>query len=70
MTAKVEGEGLTLAAFGSGNPITAENYTKGAFTSYRGRAMAILRSGFEAGTACLTIEAEGLDTAEIVLKAE
>ena len=69
MTAKVEGTGLTLAGFGSGNPITAENYTKGAFTSYRGRATAILRSGYEAGQARLIIEAEGFGTEAVEIEA-
>ena len=70
MTAKVEGTGVTLAGFGSGNPMTAENYTKGAFTSYRGRATAILRSGYEAGKARLIIEAEGLGTEAVEIEAE
>lgn len=49
-----------LAAFGSANPVTAENYTAGKFTSYRGKVMAILRAGYEAGEAVLTVSADGL----------
>lgn len=36
----------SLAAFGSANPVTAENYTKGEFTTFNGYATAIVRSGY------------------------
>ena len=57
-----------LLGFGSGNPITDENYSKGRFTSYLGRALAVLRSGCEAGEAKLTVSAEGIAKAEICLQ--
>ena len=60
----------TLLGFGSGNPVTAENYSKGLFTSYQGKALAVLRAGREAGEARLTVSAEGLGREEIVLRAE
>ena len=56
-----------LLGFGSGNPITGENYSKGRFTSYLGHALAVLRTGYEAGEAKLTVSAEGLGMAEITL---
>jgi beta-galactosidase len=59
-----------LLGFGSGNPITDENYSKGRFTSYQGKALAVLRSGYEAGQAKLTVSAEGLEKAEITLPLE
>lgn len=49
-----------LAGFGSANPITEENYTDGDTTSFRGRAMAIVRSGYEKGKGILRISGEGL----------
>ncbi|MDO4621995.1 MAG: glycoside hydrolase family 2 TIM barrel-domain containing protein [Eubacteriales bacterium] len=49
-----------LAGFGSANPITAENYTSGSFHSYRGRALAVLRSKYESGETVLTVKAEGV----------
>lgn len=55
LKASVEGA-ASLAGFGSANPITAESYCSGSFTSYRGRACAILRSGYEAGRAVLQVE--------------
>ena len=44
-----------LAGFGSGNPKTDENYTKGCFTTYKGKAMAVIRAGYVAGQATLRI---------------
>ena len=66
LTATTEGA-ADLLGFGSGNPVTAENYSKGQFTSYRGKALAVLRAGYEAGEAKLTVKAEGIGTAEITL---
>ncbi len=50
------------------NPITNENYTKGQFTSYLGKALAVLRAGYEAGEAKLAVSAEGLGKSEICLQ--
>jgi len=61
-TAIVEGKG-TLAAFGTGRPQTTENYTKGEFTSYKGRLLAIVRAGYEPGEAVLTVNMDGLTAA-------
>ena len=67
LTAKAEGA-AELLGFGSGNPITEENYSKGQFTSYQGKALAVLRAGCETGEVKLTVSAEGLGKAEICLK--
>ena len=56
-----------LLGFGSGNPVTDENYSKGRFTTWQGKALAVLRAGYEAGDAKLTVSAEGLGKAEIIL---
>lgn len=69
LTAKVSGP-ATLSGFGSANPMTDEDYTDEATVSYRGRAMAILRSGFEEGTVTLTITAEGMETVQVELPIE
>ena len=66
LRAEVSGA-ATLLGFGSGNPITDENYTRGAFTSYRGTALAVLRAGVSAGEARLRVTAEGVGEAEVVL---
>ena len=69
MLLKAEAAGAAaLLGFGSGNPITDENYTKGQFTSYQGKALSVLRAGYAAGEAKLTVSAEGLGQAEIRLQ--
>ncbi|MDD2374384.1 MAG: glycoside hydrolase family 2 TIM barrel-domain containing protein [Eubacteriales bacterium] len=54
-----------LIGFGSANPITDENYTSGVFSTYHGRAMAIVRSGYEAGEAVLKVSCEDLETVNV-----
>ncbi|MBR3106567.1 MAG: DUF4982 domain-containing protein [Clostridia bacterium] len=66
LTAEATGQ-AELLGFGSGNPIADENYTKGTFTSFQGRALAVLRAGSAAGEAHLTVKAEGFEAAEITL---
>ncbi len=56
---------VSLAGFGSANPRTEDNYTDGETKSFRGRAMAIIRSSFETGNATLTISAKEKDGREI-----
>lgn len=60
-TAKADGAG-SLAAFGIARPKTTENYTKGEFTSYQGRLLAIIRAGYETGVSELTVCAEGFNS--------
>ena len=57
-------EGGELLAFGSANPCTTEEYHSGSFTTYYGRALAVVRAG-EAGT--VTVRANEA-AAEIVVK--
>ena len=58
LKASVSGNG-TLLGFGSGSPVTSENYTTGEFTSFRGRIMAVIRSGYDAGDITFTVDAAG-----------
>ena len=58
----------TLAGFGSANPMTEENYTAGRTVTYRGKVLAVLRSGYEKGTAKLTVKAEGMEEASCVVE--
>ncbi|WP_044915121.1 glycoside hydrolase family 2 TIM barrel-domain containing protein [Butyrivibrio sp. WCE2006] len=53
-----------LAGFGSGNPKTEDNYTDGESESFRGRAMAILRSGYSKGKVIIKVSADGLDSVQ------
>ena len=64
LTAETEGAGA-LAAFGSARPMTEENYTVGKTVTYQGRALAILRAGYEPGEVKLTVRAEGIPEAVI-----
>lgn len=59
-----------LAAFGTANPVTDEDYTDQRTVSYRGRAMAILRAGYGAGKMVLTVSGEGLPAESIEVIAE
>ena len=45
-----------LSGFGSANPVTEDNYTQPETYSFRGRATAVIRSGYEQGSAELVIE--------------
>ena len=67
LSAKVEGAG-SLAGFGSGNPITDEDYTDNQTVSYRGHACAVLRSGYDNGKTSLTISAPGMEDKTITLE--
>ena len=58
----------SLAGFGSGNPVTDEDYTDEAAVSYRGRAMTVIRSGYEAGMMKLKVSAEGMEDAQVELR--
>ena len=65
LAAQVEGAAV-LQAFGSAQPVTEENYTKGQAAAYHGKALAVVRAGKQAGMACLCVRAEGFP--EAVLK--
>ena len=60
LRANVSGAGR-LAGFGSANPITEEDYTDSETVSYRGRALLIVRAGYESGTCSVEIYANGFE---------
>ncbi len=57
-----------LAGFGSANPITEDDYTDGDTVSFRGRAMAIIRSGYKPGKISLKISAKGFEDSVVELE--
>ncbi|MBQ9642854.1 MAG: DUF4982 domain-containing protein [Lachnospiraceae bacterium] len=57
-------EGGELLAFGSANPCTEEQYHTGTFTTFYGRALAIVRAGKEQVTVKVT---DGENTADAVI---
>ena len=69
LTVNLAGPAL-LAGFGTGNPVTDEDYTDSKTKSFRGKAAVILRAGYEAGPIILKVTGEGLPEEELVLAAE
>ena len=67
LTAAAEGSGY-LAGFGTGNPVTEENYTDNETTSFCGQATAVIRSGYETGETVLIVSAEGMEPVQIVIR--
>lgn len=65
----VEGPGRLLAV-GSGNPETEEKFTEGAYTSWHGRVIAIIRSMEEAGRVKVTASAEGMEPVSVEITAK
>lgn len=61
--------GGVLLGFGSANPCTEERYDSGSFTTYQGRALAVVR-GDAKGKLTLTVKSENLPevSAEIVVR--
>ena len=69
LKASLSGAGF-LAGLGSAAPVTRDNYTKPETVTYRGRAMAVLRSGYQSGTIFLKVSGEGLPDAEVEISVE
>ncbi|MDO4623701.1 MAG: glycoside hydrolase family 2 protein, partial [Eubacteriales bacterium] len=69
MQAEVTGA-ATLQAFGAGTPVTEELYTTGSFTSYRGKLLAVVRSGYESGEAVLTVKCEEFGEKSVTVKVQ
>lgn len=65
----VSGEG-TLAAVGSGDPMSSEPYGLPYRTSNRGRLLSIVRAGLVPGTAVLTISTQGLPSVSLPITIE
>ena len=61
-------EGGKLLGFGSANPRTAESYTDGSFTTYYGRAQAVVRAGDATGEMKISASCEGKEIASAVIQ--
>ncbi|MBQ9043417.1 MAG: DUF4982 domain-containing protein [Eggerthellaceae bacterium] len=66
-TLSVHVEGCALLGFGSAQPAPTESYLSGTFTTYRGRAMAVVYSA-EPGMAKVTVEGTTLGTVTAVVE--
>jgi len=67
LSAEVTGA-ASLAGFGSGATSTAENYTRGSFTTFRGTVMAAVRAGEKSGEATLIVRSERFGEKKITLQ--
>lgn len=68
VTAAVTGAGR-LAGLGTGNPTSEENFLAGAYTTFDGRALAVVRPT-GCGEITLTVQAEGLEAKSLTIRAE
>ena len=69
LTVKVEGAG-TLQAFGSARPNMAETYTADTHTTFYGKALAVIRAGYEPGEIKVTVSGEGLADTSFVIEVQ
>lgn len=67
LIAEAEGAG-SLVAFGSARPMTEENYTVGKTVTYQGKALAILRSGYESGSVVLKVHSDQFGEAKLTVE--
>jgi hypothetical protein len=65
---KIQVEGGELLGFGSANPRTEESYTSGEFTTYYGKAQAVVRAN-KAGIIRISANADGFEPAFAEIKA-
>ena len=66
LAANLSGPAL-LSGFGTGNPVTDEDYTDRKTRTCQGTATAILRAGYEPGWIVLTVSGEGLPEEQLKL---
>ena len=66
VTLTVTGAG-TLEGFGSDDPVSTEELFETTRTTYRGRALAFIRSGLEAGEIRVGVDCEGFEHAEYII---
>ena len=69
LTVTVSGAGK-LQAFGSARPHMAENFISCTHTTFYGKALAVIRAGYEPGEITVTVSGEGLDEKTIRLRTE
>ncbi len=67
LKAEVSGDGY-LAGFGTGNPVTEEDYTDDKTVTFRGHALAIIRRTHAAGAIALTVSSDGLAPVTVDIK--
>jgi len=63
----IQGEG-SLAAVGSGDPTNTERYRGNVHSTYHGRCLVVVKSNGKAGEIHLRAQADGLESAEVVIR--
>jgi beta-galactosidase len=69
LTFKVDGAGV-LAGVGNGNPTALESFQSGKRSTFRGRAVAVIRAGRKPGSIRMEVSGDGLTPATIVVGTE
>ena len=69
LTVKAEGTG-TLQGFGSARPCMSENFVSDSHTTFYGRALAVIRAGYEPGLIRVTVSSEGLAPQTVIIRTE
>ena len=64
LTVEVKGAGV-LQGFGSATPCTNHNYYNGKFETFYGKAIAVIRAGYEPGEIELVVRGEGLEEKQV-----
>ena len=68
LTFKVDGAGV-LAGVGNGSPTALESFQSGRRSTFRGRAVAVIRAGHKPGPIRLEVSGDGLPSATVILAA-
>lgn len=63
----IDGTSISLAGFGSALDKTNEVFSSDRHTSYRGRALAVLRSSKEIGKSVVTISSDGVEPVSVII---
>lgn len=66
LTVKIERAGYLLA-FGSARPHMKENFYSDTHTTFYGKALAVIRAGYEPGDIKVSVSGEGLETQSVVI---
>ena len=69
LTVTVEGAGR-LQAFGSARPCMSENFYSDTHTTFYGKALAVIRAGYEPGEITVTVSGEGLESRSFTITVE
>ncbi len=70
VTLKIDGEAVSLAGLGSARTKSDEAFDKDNHLTHFGRALAVLRAGYEKGTVKVTVSCDGMEDAIVLIDVE